>query len=288
MDARPCKLTQIKNIVPFCTDDHDSDRSPQAIQEATASEPLSIDQEFAMQESWRKDVDKLTFIICHPLPHLDPNQQQALKRIRAGTYDGANHMIGDVNLFLSTIDNPDVEVDDHTGRSSLSNLTLNGELELMIPSPEHQRKGYGRAALLTFMRFVLTHQENIVSEYLSSHPFHGSANHVSTHSTTTPTRSSSSSSNMTVAETKITTIDLILTAKISSTNHASLALFQSLGFEKTSPPNYFGEYDLTLPRSLALSLKLQMRDEGGSGSLVEGLGYREVGYGYGHGTGLEG
>lgn len=177
-------------------------------------------------------------------------------------------MIGDVNLFLSTSDNPDVEVDDDTGPSSLNNPALNGELELMIPSPQHQRKGYGRAALCTFMHYILTHQEDIVSEYLSSHPIASSTNHVSVNPTTT---SSTTSSN--VPKKKTTTIDLTLTAKISSTNHASLALFQSLSFEKRSPPNYFGEYDLALPRSSAM--KLLMRDEGGSG----GLGYREVGYG---------
>jgi hypothetical protein len=38
------------------------------MQEATASERLTLEEEYENQESWRASHDKLTFIICEPHP----------------------------------------------------------------------------------------------------------------------------------------------------------------------------------------------------------------------------
>lgn len=144
-----------------------------------------------MQESWRRDGDKLTFIVC--LPHDEDDQSRDEK------------MIGDVNLFLSPADDDE---DEGSG-------TVVGELELMIALPAQQNKGYGRAALVTFMDYVLTHWEEIAREY---------------------TARSGSGAPPALA---------FLRARINEANGRSIGLFESVGFTRVGEgANYFGEVEL--------------------------------------------
>ncbi len=120
------------------------------IQQATASEPLSLEEEYKMQQGWRTDADKLTFITCLP-------QTGEQTDVIAGEADGPTRMIGDVNLFL-TEDNSDED-------ENRDSNTLVGEIELMIATKEHRGRGYGRASLLAFLQFLHAHEEDILKEY---------------------------------------------------------------------------------------------------------------------------
>jgi Acetyltransferase (GNAT) domain len=213
-----------------------------------------------MQESWRKDADKLTFIICQPLP--TPKDARRLSHIQPRTHDSAEQMIGDVNLFLSlsntdTTSDPDAE-DDAPAHESPPEIVSNpaikvtGELEVMIADADSKRRGYGRAALITFLRYIATHQSSITNEFLKPHV------------------------DFPPGSPPLTTKSFSLTAKISASNTASLALFRSLGFIATGDgkANYFGEYQLQLPTGLLDSMagmEAMMARYG-----IEG--YREVAY----------
>ena len=118
------------------------------IQVATASEPLTLQEEYDMQQSWRTDHDKLTFIVAYDLASLDPPST---------TKDSA--MIGDVNLFINHVE------------TDYNETLLFGELELMIAEKSQQGRGHGRAALLLFMAYILNHEQEILHEYhVSSTP----------------------------------------------------------------------------------------------------------------------
>lgn len=125
------------------------------LQAATASEPLTLEEEYAMQRSWRTDVDKLTFIVCTP-----PSTTSG--HITAEKEDLPQAMIGDVNLFLSP------EADDHGDGEDKGAQTLIGEIEIMIAERTHQGKGLGKEILLSFMWYILQSNTISMNEYNSS------------------------------------------------------------------------------------------------------------------------
>lgn len=97
------------------------------LQEATASEPLTLQEEFDMQKSWAEDSDKCTFILLDPaLPDTE----------ETGQHGGG--MIGDVNLFLNDADEPTV-----------------AEIEIMIAVKASRRKGLAFEALTIFMAYAV-------------------------------------------------------------------------------------------------------------------------------------
>ncbi|XP_007641322.1 N-acetyltransferase 9 isoform X1 [Cricetulus griseus] len=91
----------------------------------TASELLTLEQEYEMQCSWCEDEDKCTFIV------LDAEKWQAQPRPPEESC-----MVGDVNLFLTDLEDP----------------TL-GEIEVMIAEPSCRGQGLGTEASLLMMSY---------------------------------------------------------------------------------------------------------------------------------------
>jgi len=178
------------------------------LQAATASEPLSMTEEYDMQQSWRTDNDKLTFIVCHSR---DPNSIS--QTVRGSIDDHPERMIGDINLFLFEPEDDDDD-DDHTPNSKDPSNALVGEIELMIARKDLHRQGYGRAALLSFTTYILDTWTQIAAEY------DGGASQI------------------------VRSLEY-LRVKINQSNARSIALFQSVGFVQTAAgANYFGEVEL--------------------------------------------
>jgi RimJ/RimL family protein N-acetyltransferase len=85
----------------------------------TASEPLTLEEEYEMQISWRNDNDKCTFIVLKD-----------------------EQMIGDVNLFIHPYDNQEG--------------VKTGEIEVMIAEKESRGKGHGKSAVIMMLHYGFT------------------------------------------------------------------------------------------------------------------------------------
>lgn len=194
---------------------------------ATASERLTLEEEFEMQRKWREDGDKLTFIVARAPPaRRDPDggdqspttsaasavaTNSRSRRIIATVDDARDRIIGDVNLFLADEDEDYNEEEDVLGGPR----RIAGEVELMVADRLNQGRGYGRTALLMFLHYVVTHRQQVVAARRGTEE----------------------------GDCELTS----LRVKINKDNLKSLKLFEHTGFVKTSQkPNYFGEYELVL------------------------------------------
>ena len=224
------------------------------LQTATASEPLTLPEEYDMQRSWRLDHDKLTFIICLPLDN--PNHDgQSLSQSLTGLDNQPGSMIGDINLFLFPFE-PEEADDDPTTDDGTSSQTdeVVGEIELMIARRDLHRKGYGRAALLTFLAYIFSTWPAIFSEYLQAAAMKATTDSMST----------------------LLKGLRYLRVKIQESNVGSIALFENVGFVRLGEgANYFGEVELRLSldeaylkrfRQTTYTTLLYAENEDGNGS----------------------
>ncbi|KAI0112638.1 GNAT domain-containing protein [Hypoxylon sp. NC0597] len=216
------------------------------IREATASERLTLAEEYENQVSWRAASDKLTFIICEPPPQdsgphssngdqhrrVSPNPGRGV--LLAGVADEPRRMVGDVNLFLAPWEDDDNDDDDEAEAQTRGEEEKKkkktwcaAEVDIMIADPKHRGKGFGRAAVATFLFFVRRHLEGILAEYAGTDVSGGGSGN----------GNGGGSGGAMLRE---------LVAKIHASNTGSIALFKSLGFRQRGDVNYFGEIQMVL------------------------------------------
>ena len=99
--------------------------------EQTASEPLTLEEEYEMQNKWWTDEDKCTFILLSRKLY-DENST-------SGDQRDIVSMVGDVNLFFNNDD------DKHEA-----------ELEVMIAQCSARRQGFGRESVIMMMYYGVT------------------------------------------------------------------------------------------------------------------------------------
>jgi len=105
------------------------------LQELTGSEPLSLEEEYKMQETWRDSGDKCTFIVL---------DKDLLESFAFNESDEIASMVGDTNLFISTSGG-----DGDGGEKE----TKMAEAEIMIAEEGARGKGLGKEAMALMMNY---------------------------------------------------------------------------------------------------------------------------------------
>lgn len=148
--------------------------------EMTGSEPLSLAEEVAMQQAWRDDDEKCTFIVLAKdqcdFGDFDPENDCSCSNNTNGskTFDDPDFcrrnisaMVGDVNLFFSEEEEEDEQEDDGSKAAANSTestqkkqqpLQLHAELDIMIAEDSCRGQGLGKEASCLMMLYGAKHK----------------------------------------------------------------------------------------------------------------------------------
>lgn len=134
--------------------------------EATASEPLTLEEEYEMQESWRDDSKKCTFIVlarsavdenrlkvcCRKTEVKDDPTSSESSASEGFIQASLSAMAGDVNIFLS-----EEEMDEVNASPGQTAIPCQAEIDIMIAEERYRRLGLGREATCLMMHFGAVH-----------------------------------------------------------------------------------------------------------------------------------
>lgn len=121
--------------------------------EATGSEPLSLEEEYEMQQSWREDENKCTFIILlHGLLKRDPAKNREWDDNFVS--ENLDAMVGDVNLFLSEEEDDEENQESSKPVESVEKTCkIQAELDIMVAEEAARGQGIGLEAACLMMLY---------------------------------------------------------------------------------------------------------------------------------------
>ena len=113
-----------------------------------------MEEEIEMQRSWSDDPNKCTFIV-----HASESVEEGDDRIPIDQFvvkENLASMVGDVNLFLSEIEDDDEEGVEHNKKIVGEGSRVQAEIDIMIAEKDYQGKGIGKEATSAMLLYGAT------------------------------------------------------------------------------------------------------------------------------------
>ncbi|XP_006457332.1 hypothetical protein AGABI2DRAFT_123203 [Agaricus bisporus var. bisporus H97] len=204
------------------------------LRDLTASEPLSLEEEYDMQQKWQNDEDKLTFIILARQADDQLPNGLGLSSLTAPVLPEDSKlkslpMVGDVNLFLKGTRPGSAHSVQETGDDD-DDDDFEVEIEIMIAERAYWRQGFALESILLLLEYATGKGWDFVTSSLSHTGLQPFLNYIQT--VQAPLSLSS-----------IITPDRLV-VRISDSNEPSIRLFEKLGFETTKKVEIFQEVEM--------------------------------------------